>query len=167
MPRYAPTITLDQLKSLCHQKLGIGTDDFDPYEFPAYIQKDLDKVQFDLENWCIGNADPSYTKYPSDHEGLAGYPCGYEVLSNDLPVLFVNAGGDWEFPVCFVLYWDGVKIRAYVPSNGNCWNKKEKCAYGSEDGHLGWDGDSDWEADEFQSDADLIRSDVMNRIQIK
>ncbi len=96
MPRYAPAITLDQLKSLCNQKLGIGTEDFDPYEFPAYIQNDLSKVQFDLENWRIGNADPNYSKYPSDHDGLRGYPCGYEVLPNGLPVLFVNAGGDWE-----------------------------------------------------------------------
>lgn len=93
MPRYAKQTSLEEFKNLCQTKLGVGTDDFDPYEFPDHILKDLAKVNFDFENWCIGNADPSFERYPSDHEGYMGYPCGYEVLPNGLPVLFVNAGG--------------------------------------------------------------------------
>jgi hypothetical protein len=49
MSRLAPLITLDKFKSLCHDKLRVGTDDFDPYEFPAHIRKDLAKIQFDFE----------------------------------------------------------------------------------------------------------------------
>jgi len=77
-------------------------------------------------------------------------------------VLFINAGGDWEFPICFVLYWDGKKMRAYIPSEGNCWNKQEKCAFGSEE-----DGVDVEEMKDLKGNPELIRSDVMNRIQIK
>lgn len=161
MARHAILITLDKFKELCREKLGVGTAEFDPYEFPEHIQKDLAKVQFDFENWCIGNADPSYEKYPTDHRGYMGYPCGYEVLPNGLPVLFVNAGGDWECPICFAIYWDGKRMRAYIPSEGNLWNKREKCAFGSEE-----EGETEYDGN-LRGNPELIRSDVMNRIQLK
>jgi hypothetical protein len=161
MARFATIVTLEEFKGLCRTKLGVGTDEFDPYELPSKIQSDLNKVQFDCENYCIGNADPSYERFPTDHQGYLDYPCGYETLENGLPVLFVNAGGDWETPICFVIYWSGKEMRAYIPSEGNCWNKKEKCAFGSDD------EDEDSDEDEMQGYPDLIRSDVMNRIQLK
>jgi hypothetical protein len=131
MPRFAPIITMDDFKTKCNKAFNIDKEGLDPYEFPTTIKDDLKKVNFDFENYEIGNADPNYSKYPS--EGFNGYPCGYQLLPNNLPVLFVNAGGDWEFPICFCLYWDGKKMRAYIPEDGNTYNKKEKCAYGSED----------------------------------
>ena len=166
MSRKAPIISLDELKKLCREKLAIGTEDFDPYEnFTSKINDDLKKVNFDFENWNIGNADPSFERYPSDHSGFCNYPVGYETLPNGLPVLFVNAGGDWECPICFCIYWDGKTLRAYIPDEGNFWNRKEKCAYGSE-------AEPTEEDDEIaengkEADPDLIRQDVMNRIEIK
>ena len=41
----------------------------------------------------------------------------------------MNAGGDWEFPVCFILYWGNGKLRGYTPKDGNAWNKEERSAY--------------------------------------
>lgn len=166
MSRLAPLITLDKFKSLCHDKLRVGTDDFDPYEFPAHINKDLAKIQFDFENYNIGNADPSYEKYPTDHEGYNNYPCGYELLPNGLPVLFVNAGGDWECPICFCIYWDGKKLRAYIPEDGNVFNKKERCAYGSEEDLDQYEDSDFFQEDDKQGDPEKIRQDVMNRIKI-
>jgi hypothetical protein len=162
MPRYAPLITLDEFKQICQTKLKIGSDEFDIYELPKKIEKDLSKLNFDFENYCIGNAHPSYLKYPSDHSGFWNYPCGYETLENGLPVLFVNAGGDWETPICFCIYFDGKDLRGYIPSDGNCYNKKEKCAYGSEDEPLEED-----QQPQQQGEPDKIRIDVMNRIIIK
>ena len=87
------------------------------------IAKDLSKVNFDFEN---------YTSFEYQ-ENYSNYPVGYMELKSGFHTFFVNAGGDWEFPICFVLYWGNKKLRAYIPKDGNAWNKKEKCAYGSED----------------------------------
>ena len=79
----------------------------------------------------------------------------------------MNAGGDWEFPVCFVMYWDGKELRAYIPKDGNAWNKKQKTAYGSEE-----DMDEDYEVDsekieEKEVSEEKIFADVLKRIQPK
>jgi hypothetical protein len=42
------------------------------------------------------------------------------------------AGGDWEYPVYFILYWDGTHLRAYMPTKGNRWNTDSKEAYGND-----------------------------------
>lgn len=159
MARHGKIITLDQFKDLCKTKLGVGTDDFDIYELPDAIQKDI-KIQFDYENYDLGNAEPSFKDYPTDHQGYNNYPVGYEVLPNGMPILFINAGGDWECPVCFCIYYDGKVLRAYVPTEGNVFNVKQKCAFGSED--------EDEDEQEYpQGDPEKIRLDVMNRIKIE
>jgi hypothetical protein len=172
MSRHAKLITLDTFKDLCEKKLGIGTDEFDLYDIMdshPIIEKDLAKLDFDMENWAIGNAHPDYTKYPSDYGGFNGYPCGYEVLPSGLPVLFVNAGGDWEFPICFCIYWDGSRMRAYIPKEGNVYNRKSKAAYGNEDDDEIMDLVDEamcgvTKDPRFIPDPSKIREDVMKRI---
>lgn len=164
MSRFTEIITLDKFKDICLQKLGVGTDEFDPYEFPETLVKDLSKVNFDFENWNIGDADPGYEKYPSSHDGFAGYPCGFKVLGNGMPALFVNAGGDWEHPICFCIYWDGKKLRAYIPSDGNVYNKEQKCAFGSEEDFEFGEVD---EEEKPSGEPEKIFQDVMGRIKIR
>jgi len=166
MSRFATKITLDELKSKLEKYLG-GEEYWEfPYNLPnKIIESDLAKVNFDFENWDVGNASQNYDEYPTDHQGFNGYPCGYEVLENGMPVLFVNAGGDWECPICFCIYWDGKALRGYIPKDGNVYNVKEKCAYGSEEsGNFDEDTDID---DKPNGDPVKIRLDVMSRIQIK
>jgi hypothetical protein len=50
-----------------------------------------------------------------------------------VPFRGIWAGGDWECPVAFIIYWDGSKLRAYVPTDGNSWNTDTKRAYGNEE----------------------------------
>lgn len=165
MSRFAKKITIEEFKEICLTKLNVGTEEFDPYEFPETIVKDLAKVNFDFENYDIGNADYMYNKYPTDHQGFVGYPCGFETLESGLPILFVNAGGDWEYPICFCIYWDGKKLRAYIPSDGNIWNKKEKCAFGSEEEMEDYE-DSEFFKDNPKPNPALIRADIINRIKL-
>ena len=33
----------------------------------------------------------------------------------------------------FIIYWDGKKLRAYVPTDGNPWNTDTKEAYGNDE----------------------------------
>lgn len=151
--RYASKITLGQFKQICKKFLFDKDVSFDPNNLSKQIEKDLSKVEFDFENYEIGNAEFHST-------GLCNYPCGYEVLSNGLPVLFVNAGGDWECPICFCIYYDGEKLRAYIPTDGNLFNKKLKSAYGNND-------DFDDIDEEENGDPEKIRNDIMDRIVLR
>jgi hypothetical protein len=88
------------------------------------IEKDLKKVQFDDENceWEKG-------------EGFCGCEkiTGFQTLPNGLTYLGVTAGGDWETPLFYIVYWDGEKLRGYIPTAGNFWDTDTKTAYGSEE----------------------------------
>jgi hypothetical protein len=152
MKRYATKIPLEEFKGICKSKLGLAYE-FDGYDLPEVIEKDLAKLNFDRENFSFD-------------EGFSGYPCGFEVLENGLPVLFVNSGGDWEFPICFCIYWDGSTLRAYIPKDGNVYNVKEKCAYGSEEDMEAYE-DSEFFKERPEPSPSKIRRDIINRIVLK
>ena len=77
------------------------------------LHKDLKKVNFDFENCdSIGN----------------------EVkVTNGISYVMADAGGDWECPVLFFMYWDGSKFRGYVPIYGNAVNRKNNSAFAQGD----------------------------------
>lgn len=86
------------------------------------IIKDLGKVNFDFENsGCTEEDNFLETKF-----------IGFQTLSNGFSFLGCNAGGDWEHPVFFIIYYDGKSFRGYVPEKGNTFNKYTKTAFGSE-----------------------------------
>ena len=72
--------------------------------------------------WC--------TKYKFDTENVECL--GKIRMSNKgVPYLVCYAGGDWECPVCFIVYYDGNKIRAYIPLKGNAINRNTHQAFGN------------------------------------
>jgi hypothetical protein len=78
------------------------------------LEKDLD-VEFDFEN------TETYGE-----EGL-----GFQSIG-DFNYFGVSAGGDWEDPIYFIVYFDENKeVRAYIPEDGNVYNKKLKSAFGN------------------------------------
>lgn len=83
------------------------------------IQNDLSKITFDFENLDV--EDEAYEN------------TGFHTLDNGLSFLFGMASGDWECAIGFIIYWDGKKLRGYIPTLGNTFNLKKKCAFGSED----------------------------------
>lgn len=111
------------------------------------IDKDL-KVEFDFENYdCFGES------YNSSLKKIIGF----HTLNNGFSFLGISAGGDWESPVFFILYWDGTSIRAYIPKDGNTYNEKEMSAYGN----------NDEDPEGFDFDCDKILTDIQNRIIVK
>lgn len=119
MARYFAPITIDELKAKVEK--AFVKNPKNPY--PTFSQqvmlkklgKDL-KVSFDCENFGMtGN----------------GQILGYHTLPNGLTFLGCLAGGDWEYPVTFIVYWDGKRLRGYVPMNGNPWNTDTKEAFGN------------------------------------
>ena len=93
------------------------------------VEKDLEKVRFDLENLTYSNEMP-FTK------NKEGNLCGFHTLDNGFSFLGGMAGGDWENPLFFIIYHDGKKFRGYIPAYGNTYNTDMNAAFGSE-------GDSD------------------------
>ena len=101
------------------------------FELPQSVYNDINKVEFSMENSAFGL---------NEHDNaFMNYPCGIVTLSNGMVCLFCNAGGDWEIPICFVVYWDGFELRGYIPKMGNLWSKKYNSAYGSETEHDDYD----------------------------
>ena len=99
-------------------------------ELDNKINKDLSKVQFDLENV---DCEP-------DH-ALPG--CAIWTTSTGVPTLLCCAGGDWEDPVYFVLYPESeTSIRAYLPKEGNTYVLKTLMAYGNDPDDEGDDGNN-------------------------
>lgn len=84
------------------------------------IEADLKKCDFDTENV---DCEKGY----DDTKKIAGF----QTLSSGFTFLGISAGGDWESPVFFIIYYDGENLRAYIPLSGNPWNTDEKQAYGN------------------------------------
>ncbi len=104
------------------------------------IRKDLSKVDFDFENIDVGD------------DGFLSNT-GFRKLENGFTYLLCAAGGDWETPVGFIIYWDGKSLRGYIPTLGNTFNLKYKCAFGSEENHADdYDEVCDEIFDEFEYD---------------
>lgn len=92
-----------------------------------------DMVQDDLSNSGVGFDCENFTAEPGEYD-MNGFEPGYGSLPNGVPVLWVGAGGDWEGPVAFCVYIgvDGT-LRAYVPKDGNVYNRETGKAYGNDD----------------------------------
>jgi hypothetical protein len=86
------------------------------------LEADFKKVSWDCEN-----VDASKDAF--GYKGLTGL----KTLNNGMTYIGITAGGDWECPVFFIIYWNGVSLRGYVPKKGNVWNYKTKEAIGNSD----------------------------------
>jgi len=127
MPRFFVPITIEDLKSKIQPFLDkADCGDNNVRYLSKSIEKDLSKVEFDFENCDLDGSE------------FGGEWCGYHTLDNGLTFLGVKAGGDWELPIFFVVYWDGKNLRAYIPEEGNPWNTTTKQAFGN-------DADADYE----------------------
>lgn len=156
MSRYAKAnVTEDELREKIESKGGIYEM---LYNNPTQqLIDDMKKVNFDCENVLDEeDLDGDY-----DYFGLN---LGYETLDNGVPVLWVAAGGDWELPLALCIYiGEKGELRAYIPKEGNRYNLKEKCAYGSEENPP--DDFSEHEDEEF--DMDKLRSAAVKRIVVR
>jgi hypothetical protein len=168
MSRVFVPITINDLKGkiiACCGKDG----DIDYRNLTSVVSKDLDKVKFDCENI----SDEGYTFGPTQL-------LGYKKLPNNMSYYGVAAGGDWETPVFFCIYWDGKKLRGYIPEKGNLWNTDTKEAYGNNDkadlknARKRWPDNKDLLQDDFDLDGyfdnydiKAIEQDIMGRITLK
>lgn len=112
--------------------------------------KDL-KVDFDTENLgVICNGGMNFEE--EDIESCI-------ISVKGIPVLPLCAGGDWEIPLCFFIYYDGKKLRAYIPTYGNTYNTKTMSAFGN--------SEEDYELVRYICGEDWINSHTQNEIDSK
>lgn len=143
MSRHFAPITCDELKQKFTDKFG-STNKFLYGDSKA--NDDISKVQFDCENWedqALGNNLDKIM--------------GLHTLPSGLTFWGMYAGGDWEAPVFFIVYWDGKEIRGYIPTKGNTWNTKTKEAFGN-------DYDNEDAEDAPELDPDQLLADIEERI---
>lgn len=123
------------------------------------LSKDLSKVEFDTENYDLLH---------------------FETIG-DFTFRWGHAGGDWEYPVHFIIYYDGKDIRGYIPKNGNTWCWTTKQAFGNNtpkeieflnkhvlDDKISDDGyteTTDW--CEIMEDFDDMRNEIKRRFKIE
>lgn len=84
------------------------------YEGNKQLKKDLSKVKVDNENIDTIGSDIKTTK-------------------SGIPYLLCYKGGDWEVPVIFMVYWDGMNLRGYIPTYGNSFDRIRKTALGNDE----------------------------------
>lgn len=160
MPRTFKFLYIEELKEKIGKLRNKATLEGDDHAWPvtsSQIQDDL-KVEFDWENF-------EYERGSFGPQKLMGL----NTLKNGLTFCGMCAGGDWEQPVFFIVYWDGKKLRAYVPTKGNPYNTDRMCAYGNDEksddvNRLSRD-DLPFNGDDF--DQDLIIEDIIERITEK
>ena len=83
-------------------------------------------------NWGNIFAGESYMNIDSKDGNLSEILGFHE--ENGFCWLGINAGGNWEKPLFFIIYYDGKTFRGYVPLLGNVFNSMNMKALGNNDG---------------------------------
>jgi hypothetical protein len=132
------------------------------YFVPISIEKLREKIESEITNLCDLSQFKKDLKVKFDCENITTTGefgpkklGGYHTLENGLTFLGVCAGGDWEIPCFFIIYFEGKKLRAYIPTDGNLWNTDTKMAYGN---NAEWAAQMGWDFDE---------EDIKNNIDVK
>ena len=175
MPRFAAPIAEQDFRSKLEDAIqkhpdfdrAEMNDDDDIISYPnryiirnlnSDVRKDLSKCEFDSENFeCTSEAG-------RDSRHLLGIH-----TRNGVTFLGCESGGDWEFAVYFIIYWDGKGFRGYFPA-ANFYNKKLKAAFGNDhteeiDAAEGYDMTR--HNDYFDGLYDRILADIDKRIKIR
>lgn len=85
---------------------------------PAQIIKDF-QSEIKLDDTVTSEWDPD-THIPEIQ--------GIHTLPNGMTYFGLLIGGE-AIPIFCIIYWDGVSLRGYTPTEGNCYNKKTKAIW--------------------------------------
>lgn len=69
---------------------------------------------------------PSIKKDMKVNVNIENFEYSYRMTTTGVPYLFVEASSDYSPWMVFMIYWDGSKFRAYIPTYGNPWNTNTK-----------------------------------------
>lgn len=131
MPRYAPKMPQDDLKRMLVDK-AIRNNYIEEYGDLDPEDPDLSRiVHMLLSEDLLGDVVKDWSKIEFSTENLD--VIGEKLTPEGVPYLHIQAGGDWETPLVCIIYFDGKKLRGYVPKDGNSYNHSAKAAFGNND----------------------------------
>jgi len=129
------------------------------------VSKDYDKIAFDNENISIS---VSYVNMKGTELN------GLQITSTGIPYVGYYCGGDGGSPLYLIIYWDGKKLRGYIPIAGNTVNADNTafgCDYGDDLSSVDLLNGGPTTDEEFNSiyenigfDFDWIARDIESRI---
>lgn len=99
-----------------YDPLTLDTAIHNGWPYTRKVEDDLSRIDFSTEN----------TDLDRDPKDMIGFNS-----IGDLTFLGVFCGGDWETPLCFILYAHQGKLRGYVPEGGNVYNRRTMKAWGN------------------------------------
>lgn len=94
-----------------------------PIDYDPVVLKDLQKITFQHDNGAMHKVKDC-PFHPNEFMGL-------HVTKTGLPFIGASGCGDEEWvEVFFILYFDGNRMRGYIPYYTNTYNPKTKAAFG-------------------------------------
>lgn len=137
------------------------TEKADAEEMPSIA----DVLTEDLKNSGIEFGTENCTGDPNEPFDMPGFKFGQDMLFEGTSVMWFGAGGDWEQPIAFCIYLgEDNKIHAYVPTEGNCFNKETNAAFGNALG-MGWKEEMEQLKVEYKFDQGKMREDASKALE--
>lgn len=173
MPRYAPTMSQTDLRQILID-LAVANDYIEDYdEIDPADPKMWSIVNMLLSEELVPEIEKDWSKIDFSTENLD--VTGELSTPDGVPYIRLRTGGDWESPLVAIIYFDGKKLRGYIPKDGNTYNHRAKAAFGNDDKNDVADatkqfGDSFIDNDgciDVEPDFDLVAKDIAGRIEAK
>lgn len=169
MPRYAPKMPQDDLRRMIVEK-AIVNDYVEDHGAIDPIRPDVTRMLDSLlSNEVLNDVQKDWSKIDFSTENMD--VVAEKSTQDGVPYLEIRAGGDWETPLVCIVYFDGRRMRGYVPKAGNSYNHGRRSAFGNHDDdaaacarQFGGDpGDYEGRYD-VDPDMTLVEKDIAERI---
>lgn len=171
MPRYAPVMPQADLRQMLIDK-AIRNDFVEDYGAIDPASPDLTRIVSMLLEEHLDDVHKDWSKIDFSTENMT--VTAERVTPDGVPYLQIRAGGDWETPLVCIIYFDGRKMRGYVPKDGNSYNHGAKAAFGNDASdndacvrQFGDRGGTDEEHIAVEPDLSLVEKDIATRIEAK
>lgn len=115
---YKPILKEHFLRNVEELLTGNINDESFPDNISKSLASDFCKINFNIDKHNKFNRTKPYKKYP----------VGYEELNKDFHIFWMVANDYKKYPIAFIFYWND-ELRAYIPTEGNVWNKKTNQVY--------------------------------------
>ena len=172
MPRYAPAMSQTDLRQIIIDK-AIANDFVEDYGEIDPENPQMWRIIYMLLEESLPDVEKDWAKIDFSTENLD--VTGETSTPDGVPYIRVRVGGDWETPLVAIIYFDGKKLRGYVPKDGNTYNHRTKAAFGNDETSDVTDAKKQFgtrlisaeDYIEVEPDLDLIAQDIAKRIEAK
>lgn len=143
--------------------------DFIPCD--GHLQEHVKTELDDQVDYCVGGNCLSWATIHDEAEKNPNSLLGYHTLENGLTFYGMYGTDDCVWPVFFIIYYDGKKLRGYVPREGNQFCKETNEAWGQ---FCSSDDNDDTEKELYELldkdkyfNFDKIKADILENIKVK